>query len=406
MVVLVRRVHVLPFTRAPEGRWDADPALDRFLGASRAVCEVLSRELPAAGLAGRRSWSEFYVRSAGQGPAWVEVARSHDAPFGDGNLHIPDSFADLTPPQAARAALGVLDASLRELGRADDWPPEALDDLRARAEETGLRFSWESPWKAAPGRRHEARGVYRLADDGLGRVQLEVRERDGHQTVARTEPAVAGTTAETLRRSAATLRWQDARHVSVVPWLDLAAQQLGHLSVDLNQAQIALSDIPASVTDEGAPYPVLARRVPHGALAYMREGDKQQARVWLQVGGEMFGHRMRGGRVPAAFGRAVEVVRDETDGARWLEDSPFVNIQVQLALDHVDELLAGGTFVFHTAAGDELLTCLAVDVISLHELADDELLHELTSRLRRHLQLVAQRRNLPPAPTPMPMPPT
>lgn len=82
-----------------------------------------------------------------------------------------------------------------------------------------------------------------------------------------------------------------------------------------------------------------------------------------------------------------------------LRDSLFLSIQVQLSLYESDELLAGETLVFHTAVGDELLTCLAVDVRPLHQLADDELLHDLIGRLRRHLQLVAQRRNPPPAPT-------
>jgi len=391
-MVRLKRLEVLPTTRAPEGRWDAEPALDAFLSAARGVCEALSSELPAADLSGRRSWLEFYVRSTDGEHAVADVARSHDASFGDGNLCVPSRFASLSPDEAASAALDLLGAALRELGAAYQWPRERLEALRERVEGAGLRFTWRGPWKAAPGRRHEASCVYRIADDGLGRVQLEVRRRGQSEVLARTEEGVACGTARALQASAATLRWRDADSVSVVPWVDLAGQQQGLLEVVLDQP-VAAPLVTARPAKPTRAFPTRTVRVHHGALAHMDEDARRAAVVWLQESVSI-GYKVKSNKIESTWAHVVDDLRDTVDGSAWMATTPYVSLHVVLEIDHDDNPLIGGGEIWHDAVGDHLLSSFTVDAARLNALPDEQRHAELVTMLCKHLEQVAARRDL------------
>ncbi|HEU0101200.1 MAG TPA: hypothetical protein VFR07_02685 [Mycobacteriales bacterium] len=391
-MVRLKRLEVLPTTRAREGRWSAEPAIDVFLSAARGVCEALSVELSAADLSGRRSWLEFYARSTDGEHAVAEVARSHDASFGDGNLYVPPRFASLTPDEAASAVLDLLGAALRELAAAYQWPRERLEALRERVEDVGLRFTWRSPWKAAPGRRHEASGVYRIADDGLGRVQLEVRCRGQSEVLARTEEGVTCGTAKALQASAATLRWRDAGSVAVVPWVDLAGQQQGLLEVVLNQPVVAPLVAGRPVRPTRA-FPTRTVRVHYGALAHMDEEARREAVLWLHESVSI-GYKVKSNKIESSWARAADNLRDTVDGAAWMAGTPYVSLHVVLEIDHDDNPLVGGGEIWHDAVGDHLLISFPVNAARLNALSDEQRQAELIELLRKNLERIAARRHL------------
>lgn len=80
------------------------------------------------------------------------------------------------------------------------WRP-----AREHALAKDLEFRWEGPWKRSPDRKHRARVVFRVDDDGWGRARIEVA--DG--TTTRSSSAfVCGNEVRLIRAIAKDLRWE------------------------------------------------------------------------------------------------------------------------------------------------------------------------------------------------------
>lgn len=218
----LRTVEAWPMTRHAHSPWHEDEDLAAFLGSSRGLFELYSDELPVAEQTARASSIRFFVedtkRPAGFG---VSVFERCLEGFDVVRVAVPEGFSAVPAAERARAALDVIHATVKALGHLRGWDFEQLDEVRHRVESCGLRFRWASAWKTSPGRRHQARGVYWLGDDGHGHVQLEVRRYDDGTVIARSEPALAFMTAKGFKRSAATLRWHSAVTVTAVPWSGL-----------------------------------------------------------------------------------------------------------------------------------------------------------------------------------------
>ena len=52
---------------------------------------------------------------------------------------------------------------MRELARARGWDPEVFDVCRQHVVAHDYVYSWSSPWKTSPDRRHQARPTYRIS---------------------------------------------------------------------------------------------------------------------------------------------------------------------------------------------------------------------------------------------------
>lgn len=118
----------------------------------------------------------------------------------------------------ASLALDVADAAVRELARARGWDPEVFDVCRQHVVAHDYVYSWSSPWKTSPDRRHQARPTYRISTpDGFARARLEVRRRADRNIVVSSPEAVGFCTTTDLRASADTLQWSDGLEVGFSP---------------------------------------------------------------------------------------------------------------------------------------------------------------------------------------------
>ncbi|UQU66854.1 hypothetical protein COUCH_11535 [Couchioplanes caeruleus] len=71
-------------------------------------------------------------------------------------------------------SLRIVHHGVLELAQALGWDPVVLTGALHHVEARGLRYWSEGPWKSAPDRRHRARAVASISDDGLGHVHVEV----------------------------------------------------------------------------------------------------------------------------------------------------------------------------------------------------------------------------------------
>jgi hypothetical protein len=142
-------------------------------------------------------------------------------------------MAGLRPADRARLVLDVVHAATTRLGLERGWDQDALAAAYTRTLAAGLRYRWNGPAKSSPDRRHSARPLFVLHDDGYGRVVIEVRRRADDQVVAVSAPALAFSTAAGFQRSAQTLRWQDSTTVEAIPWAGLYGDKQGLIRVDL-----------------------------------------------------------------------------------------------------------------------------------------------------------------------------
>jgi len=215
----LRTVESWPSTRFAERPWHSDDDLAAFLGASRGLFDLYSSELPEAELTARSSTVRFFLMDEKSlGDFEVDVPERYYEGFDMGRIRVPQSFSALGGTTRIAVALEVIHAGVRALGEVRGWDRDRLDTVRERVVARGLRFVWTSPWKASPGRRHQARAVFWLDEVGHGRVQLEIRRTADGEVTARGDVALAYMTVEGFRRSAATLRWHGTETVHVVPW--------------------------------------------------------------------------------------------------------------------------------------------------------------------------------------------
>ena len=91
------------------------------------------------------------------------------------------------------------------------------------------------------------------------------RRRDDEEVVARTAEAVAFTTVEGFRASAATLRWDGPARVTAVPWVDRTGAGEGTLAVDLARPTVEPLVVAPPVRGRHRPAPT-SERVPPSAL--------------------------------------------------------------------------------------------------------------------------------------------
>jgi hypothetical protein len=233
-------VEIYPPTGWPDKLWGGerpDPVRDAFLRSSRCVVELYSEQLARCRVPGLRSMLRLtgVHRTVGDSPN-VEVLlwsdKPRDLPGEMGFVAVPTAVGDLGPADRARVALEAVHAAVRELAGLRGWDPALVDTCYRHVLEEGFVFSWDSPWKASPDRRHVARATFRLGpQDGFGRVRLEVRRREDTGETEASPPALAFCTSPGFKRSAKTLRWSESSRVAMTPFGGWPSS--GHLGASL-----------------------------------------------------------------------------------------------------------------------------------------------------------------------------
>jgi len=234
-VAVFREVEVFPNGGFADRPWVDDPDEEAFARVARGVCEAYSQALPALALPGKAGLLRLYCEISGLEPevadrrprpdmsapasAAVEVYPKFLESFEFGWVWVPVGFAG-QPVQSRRVwALGVVHEAARLLAMARGWDPDILESARRHAMAQDLRFTWDGPWKSAPDRRHKARGVAGIGDDGMGHLRLEVATRGGEPVIL-TEPAMASCDGTDLVWACKTVRWDGSSRVTVAAIMD------------------------------------------------------------------------------------------------------------------------------------------------------------------------------------------
>lgn len=237
-----------PDTGFAERPWWDDPDVDSFVRISRGICEAYSQELPSLALVARASVMRLDATT------WHRPQPALDAPLGDmvevrawytgagqehGWVGVPVGFATLPIDEKRRVSLGIVHHGVLMLAPALGWDPTVLTDALHRVEARGFRFRSEGPWKWAPDRRHRARAVASISDDGFGHVCVEVATAAG-ELITRSGLLDAAFHGDDLVRGCKGLRWDGSARVSVDPfgftWTDQHRQTVidlhgGHAGV-------------------------------------------------------------------------------------------------------------------------------------------------------------------------------
>ncbi len=232
-VVRFQGVDFWPATGHRDRPWQDEPEIDAWLKSARRVEELYSEALRSVDLRGSVSTLRLHTFPATDGAETVRAEVWVDRPEGWEfcAAFVPPAVAGLSSGARGRLVSEVVDAALAELGPRRGWPSEVLAEVREYVRARDLRFTWSSRWKASPNRRRQARASFQLADDGYGRVVIEVRDRRTEALVARSAGAEAYSTLAGFKRAAETLRWVDAA-VEMVPCIDLLGQEIGYLRLD------------------------------------------------------------------------------------------------------------------------------------------------------------------------------
>lgn len=235
---------------------------------------------------------------------------------------VPQGFGRLPEAERASAALDVIHETMRALGALRGWDASRLDDVRRRVEQRGLRFRWAGGWKSAPGRRHQARGLYWLDGDGHGHVQLEIRRAPDGVVVARSTPEPAFMTVEGFKRSAATLRWLTRDTVTVVPWVDIL-EGSGRVDLDVTGLRSPLAwpaDLPVRPgVDVGVTV----------LTGDEWEDDPDQPWMHLQVIDTRYS-----GAYGSEFQRVARLLGRDDDFAAWWAHAPFRTLILRICVPY------------------------------------------------------------------------
>ncbi|MEU3458239.1 hypothetical protein ABZ671_32370 [Micromonospora sp. NPDC006766] len=224
--------------------------------------------------------------------------------FEIGEAALPPGIAGLPAADRARLVLDVVHAATTRLGRDRGWDQDALAAAHAHTLAAGLRYRWTGPAKTSPDRRHSARPVFVLHDDGYGRVVIEVRRRADDQVVAVSAPALAFSTSAGFQRSAHTLRWRDTSTVEVAPWAGMFGDEQGLLSLNLTNPDSLGTAEPSpsgpGKSSDTTGTPAITVQVP----------DDLGARIEVIGGGPMNG-------IPAGYQNTLHTLLEQIRATPW-----------------------------------------------------------------------------------------
>ena len=292
------------------------------MGSSRGVFDLYSDELPAAEQTARASSVRFFLDDKNaQNEFRISVFERFHEGFDIARVQVPTGFSSLSPEARAAAALDVIHVAMLALAPLRGWDAARLDEVRLRVVARGLRFTWASVWKTSPGRRHQARAVYWLDDDGHGHVQVEMRRYSDHELIARSAPAPAFMTAEGFKRSATTLHWRDADTVTVTPWCGLFGDVSGEVHLQPTSGLNPLLTPALMATASGTTV----------TTAVLTDDDvaNNPALPWLHL--QVIDTHGTGAYGPE-FERTSELLAADPDFTSWWDQTPFRRLILRISV--------------------------------------------------------------------------
>jgi hypothetical protein len=230
-MAILRTVEFWPQTGFVDAPWTGDRDEDSFVRSARSVGELYSEGIRAGRVEARNSQLRMFCtpHEPGRADVGVAVVTEQFEGFEMVRVTVPERVAALSPAARAALVLDVMHAAAVRLAAVRGWDPAAFEAAKAHVIEQGLRFRWTGPEKTAPGRRHVARPVFHVADDGHGRVVVEIRRvADGALVAASAEALTAGAESA-FRRVARTLSWRDRSTVRIDPgdgWVTTIVEEL------------------------------------------------------------------------------------------------------------------------------------------------------------------------------------
>ncbi|WP_332642488.1 hypothetical protein [Aeromicrobium sp.] len=244
--------------------WTDDPATDALVKSACRVSQAYSDALRDEHFEGPCSSLRFSSHPHDDDAVQLQVSTARHADWEHGIVFVPEVVAELSADDRARLVLDLIHEAVVELAPHRGWSLEQVERVRARVLAQDLEFPWASPWKASSDRSMTARVVFRVADDGLGRAMIEVRERTSGDLVARSAPALAYNALTNFRASARTLRWVNG----IVQFIPRPGSPHGEVSVSLDPALPEIHSEPpvghADVTTAVVTSPEIVR-APYGS---------------------------------------------------------------------------------------------------------------------------------------------
>jgi hypothetical protein len=313
-------VFVWPPTGHRGSAWVRPADNDAFVKTARRVCELYSEVIASLGLEGRSSEIRFMSDVGPKGQAEVEVTVNTEFLGGFESAHIllPRGIAELAPQARGVLVLDAVHGAVMRLAEARGWDPALLKTVRDRCLERNLDYTWESPWKASPHRRYQARAEFRLLDHGFGTTRIAVRDRRSGHVIGTSETAEAYCTQAGFKRSARTLRWDGSDRVTMAPFSGLLGQQDGQVAAEVNRLRpwTPWTEIPPLDVHVQLPTVTVAGAGP--------DAPEQGHEIRIIGGGPMNG-------VPRRYSVTLSRLLDrmKEHGETWWEDSDLAILDVE-----------------------------------------------------------------------------
>jgi hypothetical protein len=250
-----RTIEFWPSTGHPQRRWSDEPETDAWVRSATRVSELYGEALEGVALRGMVDSMRLVTVSEATDTAYddavhVEVHLDEPESWEAASVRVPARVAELSPGPRGRLVLDVIHAAVTTLAPHRDWPLEAIEEVRSDVLGRELPLTWASPWEISPDGAHEARALFRHADDVHGRVVLEIRDTDTEELVARSGAVRTFSALTGFRRAASTLRWAHGQ-AELVPHLGLVGHADGMLQLDPTEGVAPLVPLDGEVLPEG-----------------------------------------------------------------------------------------------------------------------------------------------------------
>jgi hypothetical protein len=281
---------------------------------------LYSETIASLGIEGRSSEIRFMsdVGPKGQTEAEVTVNTEFLGGFESAHILLPRGIAELASQARGVLVLDVVHGAVMRLAEARGWDPALLRTVRDRCLERNLDYTWESPWKASPHRRYQARAEFRLLDHGFGTTRIAVRDRNSGDVIGTSEAAEAFCTQAGFKRSAGTLHWDGPERMTMAPFSGLLGQQDGQLTADVNRLRpwTPWPDLPAVDLQVQRPKVTVAGAGP--------DAPEQGHEIRVIGGGPMNGVPLR---YSVTLGRLLDRMKEH--GEAWWADSDLAILEVE-----------------------------------------------------------------------------
>lgn len=244
----MRTLETWPPVGLPDKPWLDDPDADVLARTVGGVCELYSRALAALEIPAPSSTVRATIRPpdvfAAQRAFLVTVVAQRFEGFEMASWQPPEGFRALPWARRRRTVLDAAHVTLAALAPHRGWDVERLREAHRQLFDHDLVLRWTSPWKAPPDRRHRARAVFGMREDGFGDAVVEIARRVDETAVAATAPVLAYCSLPGWQRGASTLRWNGSSELSFAPFVDTLGRTTGTVSLSLDAGVPAAVELP------------------------------------------------------------------------------------------------------------------------------------------------------------------